>query len=330
MKYLLILILTVGLFSCIKAVDSQPKKRIQERKVTRHSQEKNLIGYDKSQNCRERMWVTREAKTRQAYQDIFYSQIVGEDISYHVTLPPSYHDNRDKEYPIIYWLHGSGASMRGVSYLSKLYYGLMKMGSLKEHIIIFPNGLANSMWIDSADGCTPVESVMIKELIPYINNKYRVKTQSDQTIIEGHSMGGYGALRFGFKYPEIFGKVSAIGPGPLQDDLFKGSEEYIAGIKVRQHVFNTIYGNSSKYYIANSPLELSKNYGRNEDRLTLRIIIGTNDDGYSATKIFHNELLDQKIKHEYIEMQGIGHSPAEIMNEINSSQIKREWLKFYD
>ena len=317
MKYILIVLLTLGIFSFIRAVDSQPKRRAQERKATNPSRKDNLGGYDASGFCRERMWVTRAAKTRQAHQDIFFSQIIGEDISYHVTLPPSYYDNETKDYPIVYWLHGSGASIRGITYLSKLYFGLMKMGSLKEHIIVFPNGLANSMWVDSADGCTPVESIFIKELIPFIKNKYRVKTEPDKTIIEGHSMGGYGALRFGFKYPHIFGKVSAIGPGPLQNDLLQGSEEYIAGIKVRQYVFNAIYGNSSEYYIENSPLQLSKEYSKDSGNLTIRIIVGKDDEGYSATKRFHEDLLNQKIKHEFNELEGIGHSPAEILNEIN-------------
>jgi putative tributyrin esterase len=48
------------------------------------------------------------------------------------------------------------------------------------------------------------ESYIIKELIPEIDKTYRTIATRDGRIIAGLSMGGYGALKFGLKYPELF------------------------------------------------------------------------------------------------------------------------------
>ena len=295
-------------------------------------QRQELIGYIDKPNCKSRMWETREARSEQVKQETFYSKLIQRDISYHITLPPTYNKESKSEYPVLYWLHGSGGSLRGIVYLSKMFYKLMKNENLEEMIIIYPNGLANGMWVDSKDGCTPIESIIIRELIPHINQTYRVSRDREKTTIEGHSMGGYGALRLGFKYPQIFGKVSAIGPGPLQDDLFEGDQDYIAGLRVRQQVFKNVYGSSATYYIQTSPLALARKYAKlnREDRNSkIRIIIGTEDEGYEATISFHKELEIINLEHDLIELEGVEHAPTDALRELSSGNARRKWLGFY-
>ena len=45
--------------------------------------------------------------------------------------------------------------------------------------------------------------------MPFIESHYRIQADRQDRGITGISMGGYGALRFAFRYPQLFGSVSA-------------------------------------------------------------------------------------------------------------------------
>lgn len=287
--------------------------------------------YNSDQSCGNLMWVTEQADTPLAKRELFESKIIGRSVSYHIMLPQSYSLKTDKKYPLMIWLHGSGPSTKGIGQISNIYNRLMQSGRIPEMILVFPNGLTNSMWADSKNGCTPVESIVIKELIPHINKTFRTTNRRESTIVEGHSMGGYGSLRFGFKYPQLFGSVSAISPGPLQESLFSGSKEYIANAKVREQVFQKVYGSSESYFKEISPLELAKTYAKSKAKVSfkLRIITGTEDEGYDATVQFHDNLVKEGISREFITLPGVGHAPAATLRVLQQKNGGREWLQFY-
>ena len=53
------------------------------------------------------------------------------------------------------------------------------------------------------------EDFFIREFLPFIESHYRIRAGRRYRGITGISMGGYGALRFAFRYPQLFGSVSA-------------------------------------------------------------------------------------------------------------------------
>ncbi|MFZ4650768.1 MAG: alpha/beta hydrolase-fold protein [Rubrivivax sp.] len=69
---------------------------------------------------------------------------------------------------------------------------------------MFVNGLPARLWADSKDGASPVETVLIREVIPGVDRSFRTQASREGRILEGFSMGGYGAARLGFKHPELF------------------------------------------------------------------------------------------------------------------------------
>lgn len=56
------------------------------------------------------------------------------------------------------------------------------------------------------------EDFMVQELVPYIDANFRTIPKRDSRGIAGDFMGGYGAIRFGMKYPQVFGAVYALHP----------------------------------------------------------------------------------------------------------------------
>jgi len=86
-------------------------------------------------------------------------------------------------------------------------------------IVVVPHGPAGSIWTDSRDGKQPLESVIIKNLIPHVDETYRTISKREARWIEGFSVGGRGAAHMGFEYPELFGAVSILA-GALMDGEF--------------------------------------------------------------------------------------------------------------
>ena len=112
-------------------------------------------------------------------------------------------------------------------------------------MVVLVNGMRDSFYGDSPDGKWPIESVIVKELIPHVDKTYRTITRREMRAVEGYSMGGYGAAHLGFKYPEVFGMV-----GVMSGALIK------IGAKVQPGVFEKMFGSDEARVKANDPFEL--------------------------------------------------------------------------
>ena len=57
---------------------------------------------------------------------------------------------------------------------------------------------------------------MVRELVPYVDAQFKTFSKSESRGIAGDFMGGYGAIRFGMRHPQIFGSLMCFipsGPG---------------------------------------------------------------------------------------------------------------------
>src|SRR5262245_11424604 len=110
----------------------------------------------------------------------------------------------------MYWLHGIGGAQAGIPALVTRFDDAIVAGKTPPMLIVFVNGARDSWYCDSTDGKAPVESVIVKDLIPHIDSAYRTVAKREGRIVEGFSMGGFGAAHLGFKYPELFAAVSML------------------------------------------------------------------------------------------------------------------------
>ncbi|HEY9503793.1 MAG TPA: alpha/beta hydrolase family protein [Pyrinomonadaceae bacterium] len=138
----------------------------------------------------------------------FQSKLVGKALPYHVVLPPGYAliTNSRKHYPVIYLLHGWNGHFD--SWLNNTT--LRQIASSSQLIIITPEG-NNGWYTDSATTQTDkYETYIIDELIPDVDSRYRTIRDRRGRGIAGYSMGGYGAIKFGLKHPELFKLAASI------------------------------------------------------------------------------------------------------------------------
>ncbi len=259
------------------------------------------------------VWVLPEADSSRLQRVLFDSKAAGEPVSCYVFTPESYDSANEQRFPVLYWLHGSGGSSPGsAAQVAQRYGEAMRTGKIPPMIMVFPNGLPMGMWCDWKDGSVKLETMFIEELIPHIDRSFRTQAKREGRIIEGFSMGGYGAARLGFKHPQLFAAVSLLGAGPLQPDF---NEAPRAGPRGRDQVLGTVYGGDMTYYRAQSPwLIAEQNAEKLRSGLIIRQIIGDRDETLRFNREFKQHLDALKIPHTYRQLPNIPHNPNLVLN----------------
>jgi enterochelin esterase-like enzyme len=244
---------------------------------------------------------------------LFDSKAAAQPVSCYVFTPECYDTNKEQRLPVLYWLHGSGGSSPGsAAQVAQRYGEAMQDGKIPPMIMVFPNGLPMGMWCDWKDGSVKLETMFIEELMPHIDQRFRTLAKRKGRIIEGFSMGGYGAARLGFKYPQLFAAVSLLGAGPLQQDF---NEAPRAGPRGRDQVLGTVFGGDMAYYRAQSPwLIAEQNAEKLRSGLLIRQIIGDRDETLGFNREFKQHLDALKIPHTYRQLPNIPHNPNLVLD----------------
>jgi len=138
-----------------------------------------------------------------------------------IYLPPSYKTEKNRRYPVIYFLHGFTDSDDKWFGVVKHWINLPEVinkaladGNTREMIVVMPNGFTRfkgSMYSNSVT-VGDWETYVTKELVAYIDSHYRTMAQATSRGLAGHSMGGYGTMRLGMKSPDVYSSIYALSP----------------------------------------------------------------------------------------------------------------------
>ena len=145
-----------------------------------------------------------------------------------VYLPPSYDTSPNKRYPVVYLLHGIGDTDKEFTLAwSKgndswgTIQGLMNRGIAEgrfgEMIIVMPDARTKMMacLYTNSSAIGNWEDFIFKDLVRFVDRKYRTLARAESRGIAGHSMGGHGALKVGMKHPDVFSVVYGMNPAVL-------------------------------------------------------------------------------------------------------------------
>jgi S-formylglutathione hydrolase FrmB len=178
-------------------------------------------------------------------------------VGLNVYTPPAYNaPGNTQRFPVIYLLHGIlGHENNYLSYFNTSNF-FTTSGSIPSYIednpaasqaiVVLVNGGAQSFyndWLNSSgygpDSPFPIlsETVIMKDVIPYVDANFRTIANREGRAVEGFSMGGRGAVKLAFKYLDQFCSVIAyagagyeeippsavgnplIGPHPVADRM---------------------------------------------------------------------------------------------------------------
>jgi putative tributyrin esterase len=218
-----------------------------------------------------------------------------------VLLPEKYADpeRTGQKFPVMYLLHGWAGGFRNWMELTSV----VDYTAGTNWIAVAPEG-ANGWYTDSATvPDDKFESYIVEEVIPEIDHLYRTIAESRGRVIAGLSMGGYGAIKFGLKYPDLFSVVGS----------FSGAFDAPLGppkLASLQPSISTAFGpEGSKTRAENDIFRLLRDAP--PERLKklpfIYLDCGTEDTFFEINRSFDALLVEKKVPHEYRELPG-GHS----------------------
>ncbi|MEO6694455.1 MAG: alpha/beta hydrolase-fold protein [Ignavibacteria bacterium] len=130
-----------------------------------------------------------------------------------VYLPPSYFET-EKKFPVVYLLSGftgTGIMNLNAGFLTdNIFQRLNRLISekkIKDMIVVMPDCITKyggSQFINST-GTGKYEDYLIREIVPYIDKKFRTIANKNSRAVCGKSSGGYGSVILAMKNPETFG-----------------------------------------------------------------------------------------------------------------------------
>ncbi len=170
------------------------------------------------------------------YSLTYASELFAQDLVYSVYLPPSYHENTTKEYPVVYLLHGINSSSNSfieVDKIEEFMNNEIASGNITEMIIVMPDSGKNSFYKDTTleegkfDSTGPWESHITQEIKSQVENRFRVLEGPEFTGLTGISMGGGGAMRLGTLNPDLYSSVAS-HMGALNDETMAALETLTA------------------------------------------------------------------------------------------------------
>ena len=223
-----------------------------------------------------------------------YPSSIG-DAGVAVYLPEGY-GTHEKDYPVLYLLHGSGDDETG--WLTKgrakaVLDSLITNGLCEPMIVVMTNGNAD---LEAAPGESSLGYVVpttklpktmegsfeshFPEVVKFIDQNYRTKANKKNRAIAGLSMGGFHSLHISKQYPDMFNYVG----------LFS------AAIWPNKNATSTIYQNAEE--------KLATQFAKKP--ALYWIAIGKTDFLYKANTEFRNLLDSNNYPYEYYESEG-GH-----------------------
>ena len=242
----------------------------------------------------------------------FHSRLVKGEVGFNIDLPPRYAAaGADTRYPVIYHLSGMGDHESTELSIVALLDQAIRSGKVTSLILVMVNGGSASFYADSADATNPVESMIMGELIPHIDANFRTRASREGRALHGFSMGGFGALKLAFKYPESFSAVVAYSAGLYDGAMLK---------EKLQKVITGQFGGDPGRFDRESPKQFARqNADQIRGRIAIRLAVGSRERLLELCRVTHRYLDELHIPHEYEEINGVAHD-ADVMYEKAGTQ----------
>ena len=203
------------------------------------------------------IYLTTIAQTGKVLEnETMKSKILNMDRKYAVYLPADY-DHSQRNYPVLYLLHGGGDDQTGWVQFGEVLSitdKAIKEGTATPMIIIMPDANTGKRgYYNDVEGKFNYEDFFFKELMPEVEKKYRIRADKRYRAVAGLSMGGGGSFLYALHHPELFSAACPLSASVGALSL----EDYKQGLaKNNVKVSDEI---ASQYFSKNNILEMVKN-----------------------------------------------------------------------
>ena len=226
-----------------------------------------------------------------------HSDILGSERKFAVYLPPDY-DTSTRSYPVLYLLHGAGDDQTGWVQFGEVLHiadSAIREGTATPMVIIMPDANTGQRgYFNSIDGDWRYEDFFFEELMPHVEQQYRIKGEKRYRAVAGLSMGGGGTLMYALHHPDLFSSAAPlsayIGPLSLEDAKtgYRRNNDALTDAQIET------------YHRQHSALDLIEAMPEEQkDAVRWYIDCGDDDFLYEGNSLIHIAMRKKEIPHEF-------------------------------
>jgi len=212
-------------------------------------------------------------------------------------------------FPVFYLLHGLSGDCTSWTRRTSLerYIGGTTAGAKTPPVpLIVAMPETGRFWYTNAASHPPggylglYEDHIIKDVLPFVDRTFPTIATREGRAIGGLSMGGYGAVKLGLKYPHLFASVTSHS-GAVMTPLHRWTQRQEDARRLEAE-FKSIFGENWKGG-DNDPAALAEKCPPTL-RPAIRLDCGTEDFLLDQNRDLHAHLTKLGFPHEYAEFPG--------------------------
>jgi enterochelin esterase-like enzyme len=174
-------------------------------------------------------WEVNNVPHGEIHHHFYHSTIAGDHRDFYVYTPPDYFADTKTKYPVLYLLHGFSDDASGwtaVGRANVILDNLIAQAKAKPMIVVMPLGYGDydvirrgwGSWSDKDlawRNLSKFTDILLSEVMPQVEQSYRIKRERESRAIAGLSMGGAESLLTGLNHLDVFAWVGAFSSGGI-------------------------------------------------------------------------------------------------------------------
>lgn len=260
-------------------------------------------------------WInTPERLPPRLRHHVVFSEILERPVGYALYLPPDHPANATNVLPVVYHLHGrdedESRHLETTGYLDVA----LSLGETPPFAWAWLYGGRSSWFMDSPDGRTPSESVLLDEVIPHVEARWSLGGSPSRRAIDGWGMGGFGAARFAARNPPFFG--AALLHHPVLPDL--------TGLPTRfPDAWMTVFNTDARFFSETEPFRLlSRNADALRPLLQFRIVAGERSPHLQDARRLRDHLDALRVTVEFEQVPSVAGSGPDLFRQTGLRDIR--------
>jgi enterochelin esterase-like enzyme len=227
------------------------------------------------------------------------SEILKGERNFAIYLPPDY-ETSQRSYPVLYLLHGAGDDQTGWVQFGEVQHitdKAIKEGEATPMIIVMPDAQTTRLgFFNHIDGTWNYEDYFFKELMPYVEKTYRIKSERRYRAVAGLSMGGEGAFIYALHRPDLFSSSCPLSAS-VEFETYEQRERDLKAMAGKRKLTDDYIKAAIESLDVHS---IIKNRTKEElDSVRWYIDCGDDDFLFEGNSLVHIALRKKDVKHEF-------------------------------
>jgi enterochelin esterase-like enzyme len=167
-------------------------------------------------------WEVQTVPKGTIHVEFFDSVLQQRERSYYVYTPPGYENKRGTGLPVLVLLPGTPgteADWITAGLVNRIFDNLIAQRKVSPVLVLMPRADVLLKRGTRADNLREFEPLLVREVLPHFESRYRTKGKPELRAIAGYSLGGELALTVGLRHPDLFRTVGSFGGSVFERDF---------------------------------------------------------------------------------------------------------------